>query len=202
MLACLDFEGVSASEHFGFDGISGADRPGRVSVASVAGRGNVLVAELETTKPQELLFIKKLPDLKGNVGLTLDFDVQIVLSSFDSTTVADLHLAGTNCEESVGLGVFAGPRLGRTREQTKTVDAPGIEWRHVTAVLRESGNPATPYEQASAIDGTEVVRAAADLNIAGCNRRDLRVGLLELSGGGGKAAVKFDHLVVRTVKSE
>ncbi|MEI9885819.1 MAG: hypothetical protein WDN08_04830 [Rhizomicrobium sp.] len=56
-------------------------------------------------------------------GFRLDFDIKILTNDLTSVTLADLHLAGTTCEASFGLGAFDGKTLGGTRSRESSSEA-------------------------------------------------------------------------------
>ena len=152
LLYCNAFERpTDALDPFGFTSSTVPNSGASVAVIRDGERLHVLrvtMTMLSTMSNRDVALMQKLDVATLPRSLRLDFDVKIVTSDLAAVTLADLHLAGSGCEASVGLGAFGGAAVSTTRAQTFGIPY-GPDWQHVTISLLADPKSSTGYREVS-----------------------------------------------------
>jgi hypothetical protein len=205
LVFCDDFElAAAASDPFGFTSSTITPQVADVSVVADGDRTGVLQVTINdaTTGTHNATLMRRLGVSSGPPTLLLEYDIKIVENDVSSTTLAALHLAGTSCEASFGLGAFDGQTVGGTRNRDTALRTyVAGEWTHVATSLTGSLMSSTGFHELTTYGGLTLVdrdaHASAAVPLAPCGTSDLVIGVGECGSGPAHITVLFDNVVVR-----
>lgn len=205
LVFCDDFDSVAAaSDPFGFASTQITMQVADVKVVADGERPGVLQVTINdaTSGLHQAILQQHLGTSTGPLSLVLDYDIKIVKNDLSSTTLATLHLAGSACEGSFGLGAFDGTTVGGTRNRDTALRTyvPGA-WVHVTTSLTALMASPTGFHELTTFGSVILVDRDAHASSGGapttCGTNDLVIGVGECGSGAAHIQVLFDNVLVR-----
>lgn len=203
---CDDFElAVETSDPFGFASSAIAAPVAAISVVADGDRTGVLQVAIDdaTSGPHNATLAQRLVASSEPPSLVLEYDIKIVRNDAASTTLAALHLAGSVCEASFGLGAFDGVTVGGTRNRDTALRPYVVgAWTHVVTSLTKSMMSSTGFRELTTYGGgAPLVDRDAHASAGGppttCGTTDLVIGVGECGSGPAHTTVRFDNVLVR-----
>ncbi len=202
---CNDFE-QATSMPWGFSDVMNTPSVTSIEVKSDGLRHAVLeVAVASSAAGSHTINLGQLIGVGSDSMLPFvaELDIKIVSESEPSITAAAIHVAGTKCEGSFGLGVFDGATVGGTRNRTPTPQ-PYIanEWQHLTISVLKTDTSKTGYREVTTYGGKTLVDREALSSSGGdptaCTRSDLQLGVNDTEQDAATIKLLFDNVLVRT----
>jgi hypothetical protein len=202
---CNDFEMPTAPQPpYGFSDTAVTPTVTTVSVVADGSRHAVLRASVDAVAAgsHEVSVRQALGMGIGPLSLQVDLDIKILTNNAYSATLAALHLAGSTCEASYGLGAFDGNTVGGTRNR----DVPlrmytEGAWEHLSIRITKNVLSTTGYRELTTYAGTTLVDRDAHASNGGaptgCEHDDLVLGITETGVSPANVIVLFDNVLVR-----